>query len=265
MKLKLDDKGAVVLQDGKPVYTLDDGRDVPHDAAATVATISRLNNEARNHREAKEALEAKYKGVPDELLTNAEAALNALTTIKNIDEGKLLTAGKVQEIKDAAAKSAQEAVAAATRAAAEEKRLLTEANSKLTTDLHTHLIGGAFAGSKYIAEKLAIPADIAQKVFGDRVKVEGNKLVPMDSNGQPIFSATRHGEHADLEEALPVWVNAYPNRDMILKSTGASGSGANPGSNQNAGGKKAVPRAQWDSMDQAARMAHSKSGGVVSD
>lgn len=40
MKLKLDANGNVVLQDGKPVYILDDGREVAHDAAATVAKIS---------------------------------------------------------------------------------------------------------------------------------------------------------------------------------------------------------------------------------
>jgi hypothetical protein len=264
MKLKLDDKGNVVLQDGKPVYTLDDGREVAHDAAATVATISRLNGEAKAHREAKEAAEAKFK--PFEGIDDAEAARKALETVKNLKDGELVTAGKVQEIKDAAAASAKQAVADATRAAEAREKALAEQNTKLTSQLNNHIIGGAFTGSKFISDKLAIPADIAQKFFGDRFKVENGKLVPMDTSGNPIFSATRHGEHADFEEAISVMVGAYPNKDMILKGSGASGGGAGgSGGSGNAGGKKSVTRAQWDGMDQAARMAHSKAGGVVVD
>ncbi len=50
--------------------------------------------------------------------------------------------------------------------------------------------------------------------------------MPLDGSGNPIFSATRHGEHADFEEALQVMVNQYPHKEMILKGVGASGGGA---------------------------------------
>ena len=50
MKLKLDEQGHVVLQDGKPVYIHDDGKEVAFDAPATVATITRLNGEAKVQR-----------------------------------------------------------------------------------------------------------------------------------------------------------------------------------------------------------------------
>jgi hypothetical protein len=262
MKLKLDDKGMVVLQDGKPVYTLDDGREVAHDAAATVATISRLNGEAKSHREAKEAIEAKYK--PFEGIENADDARKALELAKNIKDGDLIQAGKVQEIKDAAAASAKQAVADATRAAEAREKALAEQNTKLTADLNNHIIGGSFASSKFIAEKMIIPPDIAQKVFGDRFKVDGGKLVPLNPDGTPIFSATDHGNHASFEEALQVMINQYPNKDMLLKGSGASGSGAGQ-STQNTGGKASVTRAQWDVMPQGERMTHSKAGGIVAD
>ncbi|HEX5126498.1 MAG TPA: DUF6651 domain-containing protein [Rhodocyclaceae bacterium] len=261
MKLKLDDKGAVVVQDGKPVYMLDDGREVAHDAAGTVATISRLNNEAKTHREAKEAAEAALKPFKDAGIEDAAAAAQAITLAKNIKDGDLVTAGKVQEIKDAATRSAQEAVAAATRAAAEKEKTLTEQNDRLMQDLNNHIIGGSFAGSKFIAEKLAIPADIAQKVFGDRFKVEAGKLVPLDQNGQPIFSATNHGNHADFEEAMQVMVGSYANKDMILKGSGASGGGSQ--GSKGTPGAKTVPRAQFDSMDQGSRAAFFKDGGRI--
>ncbi len=245
MPFKLDANGNIVMQgDGPqklPVFIHADGREAAFDADATVAHIGRLNGEAKSHREAKEAAEAKLKSF--EGIEDGEAARKALETIKNIDEGKLLTAGKVQEIKDAAAKSAQEAVAAATRAAEQREKELTTANERLTSDLNSHIVGGNFAGSKFISEKLAIPADIAQKVFGDRFKVENGKLLPLDSAGNPIFSAVRHGEHADFDEAIQVIVNQYPNKDAILKGTGATGSGAPNGKPGNGANLSNLPPA----------------------
>lgn len=263
MKLKVGDDGKAVVQDGKPVYIHDDGREAPFDADATVAAISRLNGEAKAHREAKEAAEAKLKTF--EGIEDGEAARKALETVKNLSTGDLKTAAQVQEIKDAAQKSAQEAVAAATRAAAEKERTLTETNAKLTQQLHTHIIGSAFAGSKFISDKLVIPADIAQKVFGDRFTVDdAGKLVAKDANGNPLFSAVQHGENAPFEEAIQVFVSQYAHKDSILKGSGAQGGGAS-NSNGGVGGKKSVSRAQWDSMSQNDRMAHSKAGGVVTD
>nr|WP_251010396.1 DUF6651 domain-containing protein [Variovorax paradoxus] len=266
MPFKFDANGAIVLQgegDKKlPVFIHPDGREAPFDADITITTISRLNGEAKAHREAKEVAETKLKAFDG--IEDGEAARKALETIKNIDEGKLHTAGKVQEIRDAATRSAQEAVAAATRSAQEREKALTEQNTKLTSDLNNHIIGGSFAASKFIGEKLAIPADIAQKVFGDRFKVEGGKLVPMDSNGNPIFSATRHGEHADFEEALQVMVNQYPNKEMILKGSGASGGGAKnnaPGAGNV--GKKTVTRAQFDAMDPGQKAAVGSDANTV--
>jgi hypothetical protein len=59
-----------------------DGSEAPFDADGTVATIWRLNGEAKSHREAKEAAEAKLKtfdGIED-----GPAALAALTIVKNL-------------------------------------------------------------------------------------------------------------------------------------------------------------------------------------
>lgn len=68
MKLKLDENGNAVLQDGKPVYVHDDGKEVAFDAPGTVATITRLNSEAKGHREraenAEKAVKA-FEGIDD--------------------------------------------------------------------------------------------------------------------------------------------------------------------------------------------------------
>lgn len=263
MPFKTDANGAIVMDAEKklPIFIHADGREAPFDADSTVASIGRLNGEAKSHRERAEAAENKLKAFDG--IEDGEAARKALELARNIKDGDLVAAGKVQEIKDAAAASAKQAVADATRAAEAREKALSETNQKLTSDLNNHIIGGSFTGSKFIAEKLAIPADIAQKVFGDRFKVDGGKLVPMGPDGNPIFSATRHGEHADFEEALQVMVGQYANKDMILKGSQASGGGAQGGGG--GAGSKSMTRAQFDAANPVARAEFAKSGGTVTD
>src|SRR3977135_2396170 len=106
MKLKLDDKGAVVVQDDKPVYIADDGKEIVFDYPATLATISRLNGEAKGHRERAEAAEAKAKTF--EGIEDPAKALEALNIVENLDRKKLIDAGKVDEIKAEAKKAFDE-------------------------------------------------------------------------------------------------------------------------------------------------------------
>ena len=261
MKLKLNEQGAVVVQDGKPVYVYDDGQERAFDAAQTVQKISQLNSEAKGHREAKEAAEAKLKMF--EGIEDGEAARKALEMMKNIDEGKLIAAGKVEEIKEAAKRTALEQVAQATRDAEAKFKAVSEQNATLTQQLNSHIIGGSFANSKYISEKMAVPHDIVQAMFANNFKVDNGKLMALDKSGNPIFSATNHGEHADFDEALGMMVNAYPHKDSILKGSGAGGSGAKPGSG--GGGDKTVSRQQFGQMSPTAQRDFMKGGGKVSE
>ena len=250
MKLKLDDKGNAVLQDGKPVYVHDDGKEVAFDAPGTVATITRLNGEAKAHRERAEAAEAKYK--PFEGIEDAEGARKALELIKNIDEGKLLSAGKVEEIKAAAKKAAEEQVAAANKAHADELLKTKTERDKLQGDLYSEKIGGSFTRSKLISDKFAIPADLVQARFGQSFKVEDGKIVAYDAAGNKIFSRSRPGDIADFDEALETLVDQYPYKDQILKGSNANGSGATQ-STQSANGKKSMTRSQFEALDPATR------------
>lgn len=262
MKLKLDEQGHAVLQEGKPVYVHDDGKEVAFDAPAAVSKISALNREAQGHREAKEVAEAKAKAF--EGIEDAEAARKALETIKNIDEGKLIAAGKVEEIKAAAAKAAQDQVAAASKAHAEELTRAKQDLEKITGELYSEKIGGSFTRSKLIGEKFGIPADLVQARFGQHFKIEEGKVVAYDSAGNKIFSRARPGEVADFEEALETIVDQYPYRDSILKSSGANGGGA-PNGGGGAGGKKSLTRTAFDALSPADKAAHAKEGGVVTD
>jgi hypothetical protein len=233
MKLKLDDKGNVVVQDGKPVYVDDAGKEIAFDAPATIATIARLNGEAKGHREAKEAAEAKlekFKGIDD-----PAAAIAALGTVKNLKDKQLVDAGEVDKIK-----------AEAIKAVEEKYKPVVEENGKLKGELHQEKIGGSFARSKFIADKIAIPADLVQSRFGQNFELKDGKIVAKDAAGNPIYSRARPGETADFDEALEIIVDAYPQKEHILKASGASGSGAP--AKAGASGGKTIKRADFDKL-----------------
>lgn len=251
MKLKLDADGHVVVQDGKPVYVHDDGKEVAFDAPGTVATITRLNGEAKGHRERAEAAEAKYK--PFEGIEDPAAARKALETVKNLDQKKLVDAGEVEKVKEEAIKALK----------AQYDPVLAE-RDKLRSDLYAEKIGGAFSRSKTIAEKFAIPADLVQARFGAQFKIEDGKTVAYDQAGNKLFSRSNPGELADFEEALEIIVDQYPYKANILKGSGASGSGAGSSANSG-GGSKTITRAQFMALDPTTQAATVKGGIAVTD
>ncbi|MCA4286808.1 hypothetical protein LDY35_18895, partial [Acinetobacter baumannii] len=109
MKLKtvtIDGKVYAEVDGDKPIYIHDDGKEMPHDAPHSVATIARLNNEAKTHREAKEAAEKALKAF--EGIEDPAAAKKALQTIQNLDDKKLVDAGEVEKVKAEAIKAVEE-------------------------------------------------------------------------------------------------------------------------------------------------------------
>jgi hypothetical protein len=139
-----------------------------------------------------------------------------------------------------------------------------KATEKLEAQLRQERIGGSFARSKLIAEKLAIPADMVEARFGSAFRLEDNKVVAYGADGNKIFSRTRPGEIADFDEALESLIEQYPNRDHILKPSGANGGGANGGERVRSG-DKSINRAAFDGMSPADQAAHLKGGGTITD
>ena len=257
MKLKLDDKGAVVVQDDKPVFVADDGKEIVFDYPATLATIARLNAEAKGHREEKEALAEKLK--PFEGIEDPAKALKALEIVKNLDDKKLIEAGEVDKVRAEAKAAYDEQV----KSVEKKYQPVIGERDKFKADLQREILGGAFSRSKFIADKLAVPADIVQARFGHSFLIEeGNKIVGLDTKGERIFSRGRPGEIATFDEALETLVEDYPYRDTIVKGSGASGSGAG-GSARTVGGKKTMTRMQFDGLDPASKMAAVKDTAIV--
>lgn len=247
MKLKVDANNNVVVQDGKPVYVKDDGSEIAFDVAGTTSTISRLNAEAKTNRERAEAAETKLKGFDG--IDDAQAALKALGIVSNIDAKKLIDAGEVEKVKGEISKAFQ--------------TQLDAANGKSQTleqQLYAEKVGGAFSRSKFIAEKLAIPADLVEARFGRSFAIEEGRIVAKDNNGNKLYSSSNPGELASFDEALGMIVQQYPNRDQILKSSGASGGGSSQ-SQAGTGSKKTMTRAQFDGLPALEKASAAKEVG----
>lgn len=254
MKLKLTADGFAVVQDGKPIYIGDDGKEVAFDAPGTVAAIARLNGEAKSHRERAESLDERLKafnGIDDPV-----KALSALQVVANLDEKKLVDAGERDR-----------AVTEAVRATEEKYVPVTKRVKKLEEQLNSYLIGDVFAKSKFIADKFAAkgPAgvEIARALFGRQFKVENDEtVVAYGPDGKKLYSRANPGVLAGPDEALEIIVDAYPHKEHLLAGTGASGGGSHS-MQITSGGKKVVSRAAFEGMSQSERMSFSKEGGVV--
>ena len=256
MKLKLDDSGQVVVADGKPLYVYDDGKELPFDAHAATVTIARLNTEAKTHREAKEAAEGRLAAFAD--IGDPDHARQALATLKNLDDKKLVDAGEVDKMKS-------EAVSAALKGFETEKyKPVLKKVETLEQQIRDEKIGNAFARSKYIADKLSLPSDIVQARFGSQLKIEDGRIIGYDLSGNRIYSRAKPGEPADFDEVMETIVDQYPRRDDILKGSGASGSGTK--SSAAAGGNgKTMTRAHFESLGIAQKAEAMKSGVRLSD
>ncbi len=234
---------AEVNEQGLPLYIHDDGKEVAHDAPQTVATISRLNGEARTNRERYETAETSLKAF--EGIEDPTAAKKAMETLKNFDDKKLVDAGEVEKVKAEAIKAIEDKYAP-----------IVQERDAFQTQLHNELIGGGFARSKYIQDNIAVPADMIQAQFGKNFQIENGKVVAVGADGQKIYSRTRPGEVADFDEALESLVGGYQHKDSILK--GGQGSG---GGFQGGGGNKSGPKSLAECKTKDEKIAYMKQVG----
>lgn len=241
MKLKLDDNGYAVIQDGKPVYEHADGKEIPFDGLQAFNKIKDLNTEAKTWREKFEAAQKIAETVGD---LDLDAARKALDHVANWNEKQFVEAGEVEKIKEGVSKALNDKLEETRRAMQQQidqaQKLVKEKDDALAKEL----IGGRFARSKYISEKLAIPPDLVEARFGSNYRIEEGRPVAYDMLGNKIYSRLNAGEVADVDEALEILVDNYPHKFSILKGSPATGGGgvAGPGSMQHLDWHKLSPQ-----------------------
>jgi len=230
---KKDENGALVVgADGNPIYVQTDGAEKAVDFSA----IARLNNEARINRERAERAEAAYK--PFEGL-DPEKARAALVAVENIDQDKLVASEQLEKLRGEITASFQDQL--------KERDATIESQRGAIVDMR---LGAAFSGSKFIADKLAIPVDLARSHFGKHFTVDDDgKITAKSSTGAELYDPNNPGIAATFEQAIEQIIDAYPQRDTILKGDGHSGGGGKGASDDaGAGGKRAFNRSDFDKM-----------------
>lgn len=230
MKLKLDAVGNAVVQDGKPVYVYPDGKEIAVDAAGLFTKITELNGESKTHRLKAKEFEDRLSALGDVDPNEVGAILSEVKAMGGIDAVKKLASADViairKEIEDGYTLH---------RTKLEEgfKNQLTE-RDKIIRDKEDHIykleVSNRFKASKFISDKLTLPADIAEATFGNNFKIEDGKVVAY-LGGNRIYSREKPGEYAEFEEAITTIVEAYPMKDRIIKGNGNSGTGA-PGNQE---------------------------------
>ena len=209
----------IAMQDGKPVWINADGKEAPFDAEHALNKIGELNSESaarkRDLREAQEKLKV-LDGIdnPAEFLAGARKAME---TVANLDAKRLIDAGEAERVKAEAIKAVQAQVEA------EKKR----ADDAFAT-LHREMIGGRFARSEFIKNGLreGLPVDMMESTFGRHFKIEDGQVIAVDQNGNRIVSRVKPGDFAEFDEALEILVSSRPDKDHLLRGSGATGTGA---------------------------------------
>lgn len=230
---KLDENGNIVLQDGQPVYVKEDGSETTIDGN----TISRLNAESKGHRERAEKAENALK--PFEGIDPVKAR-EALDLTAKIDQKTLIDAGKVDEVRNQITQQF-------TQQLGEKDATI----ATLTSKVDNMTLEGAFAKSKFIAERIAVPAEMFQATFQKNFKVEDGKIVPIGPDGNTILSKKRMGETADVDEAFEILVESYPHKESILKAPSQNGTGGGNGGQR--GNGRYMSRADFDALSPGER------------
>jgi len=229
---KLDENGVVELKDGNPVYLDSNGDEM----TVGMDTISRLNGEAKKHREEKEAALEKLKAFEG---IDPDKAREAMEKLKGIDEKKLIDSGEVEELKRQIKEQMQTEIA--------EKDSKIEELIKKDQD---RSIKEVFSNSEFVRNNLAVPADMFEATFRNNFKIEDGKVVAIDKNGNTLYSKERAGELATPEEALKILAESHPRKEEILRADVGRGSG-NKGNGGSQGGGRYMKRSDFEKLSPA--------------
>jgi len=266
MQLKVDENGAAVLADGKPVYLTEDGKEFPADVPDMYSKIARFKNEAKQNREKIDSVNAQltvYRDMfpdmePDAIAEWKTSAESALDLAKNIDDKKLIDAGKAEQVKRELQEAHDNNLKKVKEKFEEEKGRLNSSISMKDAKIFELTVGNAFANSKYFSGQSPITTlspDIALAYFGKNFKVHqkenGDLQVVGYYNDSEILSQAPDmvGEIAPIDEALAYLIDRYPNKDRILAASGKSGSGASGGTGGNGGATDDMAKLQAQYAD----------------
>ena len=208
-----------------PIYTLEDNKEIGYNGEELAGQVTKLNGDVSTHQ--KSAQEANEKLKAFDGIEDPEVARKAIETVKSLDDKQLIDAGEVDKVKTEAIKATTEKY----EDLIDKKYKPLEGQlAETQSRLHEEMIGGRFARSSFIEEKVSYPATMLRDTFGKFFHIDGDKVIARYETGEDVFSRNNPGVRATFDEAIEILVDASPHRDNILKSGGKKpGPGPGPG------------------------------------
>lgn len=236
MKLKLDDSGNVVVENGMPVYVDGAGKDIVFDAPATLFKVKSLTEEKDRHFGKASDLQKKLDEAQTSLQAfdglDVDAAKLAIETVEKMEGGKMIEAGEFDKLKTQM-QGIQDKALSEQKETYEAKLAENETNiAGQQKTINNLMISSNFAKSPFFSgdkPRTILTPDLAANLFRTNFKVEGDGPEPQligYLNGEKIPSSTNVGEPADFEEAISVIIEKHPGKERFLSSPEGGGPGA---------------------------------------
>lgn len=248
MPFKRDENGQLAVDDsGNPIRVDADGKEYPFGDDAldsTLQNLAKANSEAAERKRKLREYESKLKPIEDieDLEKWRAEADKALSTVKNLDDKKLVDAGEVENLKKSISESYEKKLAE-----------LTETIKAKDSELYQEKVSSRFAKSQAI-EKTVLTPDIAEAYFSKNFKIEDGQVVGYMGD-EKIYSKENPGQLADFDEALSTIIDKYPMKEKILKANpGGSGTPPNSGATNLQG--------DWRNLSPAERLNAARSGKI---
>jgi hypothetical protein len=231
VKIKTDDNGNGVLEDGLPVFEFDDGSTSTVDVAGAFKSFDK---KTANFNEERDRHSAKLKELKTDLKkfdgVDIEKYNEGMEKIKAIADQKLLDESGAEALKKNMRSIFDEELQGVHKSY---KKTMTEKDQfveNLNSIVYDLAIKNKFATNPHFSGESPVtiyPPEDAAKIYGPNFKTEikGKKLTitAHDNEGNVILSKKKHGEPADFNEAIAQIIDNESKIKPILRSAKTGG------------------------------------------
>ena len=225
MPWKIENDVVAMDEHKNPIWVHDDGKEVGWNAGAQLQSIKELVEAKKRYKEERDTFENQLKGLNEtfgDYLKDPERIKTALSTLSDVEAGKMIAEGKKSE---AIAKALADAEKEHSARLASVTNSLKQHEQKLTQKdeiIFNLMVNSAFGQSSFLSSKTSMPSDIAALVFGRNFKVEeidGELKTVAYKDGEKMYSLKpeRAGKLADFEESIERLFNEYSGKERFFK------------------------------------------------
>lgn len=211
MQIKTNDDGHAIIEDDQIILVDDKGKESKLDPVNAAETIAELRSENAKNRKNLRAAENKLDAFKD--IDDPDAAIAALQTVATLDDDHKKAIDNLKKEMGTAHK--------------DQLKEKTDRIAVLEAQNFSLAIGDKFHTSE-TAKKLVIPPARQKDLFARHFKLNDQGVLVGELDGKEIYSTAKPGELADFEEAYEKIIEAQPDKNILLRASGARGSGAPP-------------------------------------